>query len=119
MTSSLSKKVQVDRLPVDRRRPFLLRRLFLGGFPIGSDAVRKVADVPEVTVGGRRPPANVKLDRQIRQILQVHFGVVRQRSAALGPEQSRRIENLPDASRMFTTCAVACLPRRGLGRLVK
>ena len=64
MTSSFSKKVQFDRLPDDRRLPFPVCSHFGGGFPIGSDVVSEVADVPEVATGGGDASVHVKLDRQ-------------------------------------------------------
>ena len=64
MTSSFSKEVYFDRLPDDRRLPFPVRWHFRGGFPIGSDVVRDVADVPEVATGGGDASVHVKLDRQ-------------------------------------------------------
>ena len=69
MTSSFSKKVYFDRLADDRRRSFPVRWHFRGGFPIGSDVVRAVADVPEVATGGVDHAANVKLDWQTQKIL--------------------------------------------------
>ena len=56
MTSSFSKEVYFDQLPDDRRLPFPVRWPFRGGFPIGSDVVRAVADVAEVAAGGRDAP---------------------------------------------------------------
>ena len=64
MTSSFSMKVYFDRLPDDRRLPFPVRWHCRGGFPIGSDVVSEVADVPEVATGGGDASVHVKLDRQ-------------------------------------------------------
>ena len=64
MTSSFSKKVHFDRLPDDRRCPLSDRWHFRRGFPIGSDVVSEVADVPEVATGGGDASVHVKLDRQ-------------------------------------------------------
>ena len=64
MTSSFSKKVYFDRLPDDRRLPFPVRWPSRRGFPIGSDVVSEVADVPEVATRGGDASVHVKLDRQ-------------------------------------------------------
>ena len=54
--------MQFDRLADDRRGPFQVGWHFGRGFPIGSDAVREVADVREVATGGGDASVNVKLD---------------------------------------------------------